>query len=290
MKSILPVENRRILIIDDNPAIHEDFNKILGRTRNSSSSALDDAEASLFGEPPTPATTDVQSLVFEMDSAHQGKEGLALVEKALAEGRPYAMAFVDVRMPPGWDGIETIHHIWQVDQDIQIVICTAYSDYSWEEMTGDPQRSDSLLILKKPFDNIEVVQLAHALTKKWSLARQAKASLDNLDKLVAQRTADLNATLTKLQQEVTQRTTAETSLRVSEERFSKAFRASPYPMAIVSLGGDRFEDCNDAFLKMTSLTRESVLDHTSADFHLWADQQAAKTLSACVSGRPACVP
>ncbi len=278
MKSNLPDENRRILIIDDNPAIHGDFNKILGRN-SKNVSALDDAEASLFGDPAAPAAVDVPGLVFEMDSAHQGKEGLALVEKALAEGRPYAMAFVDVRMPPGWDGIETIHRIWQIDKDIQIVICTAYSDYSWEEMTGDPQRADSLLILKKPFDNIEVVQLAHALTKKWTLARQARASLENLDQLVAQRTADLNRTLTQLQQEVGQRTLAETSLRVSEERFSKAFRASPFPMAIVALGGDKFEDCNDAFLKMSGQQRDTVLDHTSAEFHLWAEETTPQHLS-----------
>lgn len=278
MKSCLTENNLRILIIDDNPAIHEDFNKILGRSRNSSA-ALDDAENSLFGDSSTPTVKTVENLVFEMNSAHQGKEGLALVEKALAEGRPYAMAFVDVRMPPGWDGIETIHHIWKVDKDIQIVICTAYSDYSWEEMTGDPQRSDSLLILKKPFDNIEVVQLAHALTKKWALAKQAKLSLDTLDKLVAQRTEDLNDTLNHLKEEIVQRTSAQSSLRVSEERFSKAFRASPFPMAILHLSEDRFEDCNDAFLKMTSQKREDVLDHTSVDFSLWSDKQTPAILS-----------
>ncbi len=273
MSSNPPENNRRILIIDDNPAIHEDFNKILGRTR-SNASALNDAEASLFGEDPSPASRSSEpTAIFEMDSAFQGKEGLELVKKAIAEGRPYAMAFVDVRMPPGWDGIETIQHIWKVDQDIQIVICTAYSDYSWEEMTANPQRMDSLLILKKPFDNIEVVQLAHALTKKWTLAKQARLSLENLDRLVAQRTKDLNLTLTHLQEEIVQRTSAQASLRVSEERFSKAFRASPFPMAIVSLSADLFEDCNDAFLKMTSQERDNVLDHTSVDFCLWVDDK-----------------
>ena len=57
-----------------------------------------------------------------------------MVKKALEEGRPYAMAFVDIRMPPGWDGVETTLKIWEIDSEIQIVICTAYSDYSWEEM------------------------------------------------------------------------------------------------------------------------------------------------------------
>ena len=83
------------------------------------------------------------------------------------------MAFVDVRMPPGWDGIETIARIWEVYPDLQIVVCTAYSDYSWEEMRAKVGQPDSLLVLKKPFDNIEVQQLAHALTKKWLLNQQA---------------------------------------------------------------------------------------------------------------------
>ena len=106
---------------------------------------------------------------FELDSAYQGQEGLAMVKKALAENRPYALAFVDVRMPPGWDGVETIARIWEVDPELQIVVCTAYADYSWEEMRAKVGQPDSLVVLKKPFDNVEVQQLAHALTKKWLL-------------------------------------------------------------------------------------------------------------------------
>ncbi len=88
---------------------------------------------------------------FEVDSAFQGKEGLQKVQAALAEGDPYALAFVDMRMPPGWDGIETIGHLWEADPQLQVVICTAYSDYSWNDMHRHLGNSDSLLILKKPF-------------------------------------------------------------------------------------------------------------------------------------------
>jgi DNA-binding NarL/FixJ family response regulator len=75
------------------------------------------------------------------------------------------LAFVDGRMPPGWDGIETIRHLWQECPDIQVVLCTAYSDYSWQDIRRVLGESDSLLILKKPFDNVEVLQLSHALTR-----------------------------------------------------------------------------------------------------------------------------
>src|SRR5437867_7733441 len=141
--------NRRILVIDDNRAIHADFRKIFNPAEEDES-ALADAEAALFGDAaPCPASQPG----FELDSAFQGQEGLALIQQALEEKRPYAMAFVDVRMPPGWDGIETISRIWQEYADLQVVVCTAYSDYSWEQMVEQLGHSDRLVILKKPFDN-----------------------------------------------------------------------------------------------------------------------------------------
>ena len=164
--------NERILIIDDNPAIHEDFRKILGATKPSNTKWLD-AKAALFGET-LPAGDESQ---FEIDSAYQGREGLELVEKALGEGRPYALAFVDVRMPPGWDGVETITRLWQSYPELQVVSCTAYSDYSWEQIIRQLGKSDSLVILKKPFDNVEVLQLAHALTEKWFVSQEARARM-----------------------------------------------------------------------------------------------------------------
>src|SRR6185436_18392599 len=151
----------RILVIDDNPEIHEDFRKILCGER--SRSQLEAAEAALFEKPqPLRAANE-----FEMDSAFQGEHGLALVYHALQEGRPYAMVFLDVRMPPGWDGIEVAPKLWIADPDLQIVICTAYSDYSWEEIFSRIGTSDRMFALKKPFDRIEVLQLAHNLTRKW---------------------------------------------------------------------------------------------------------------------------
>ena len=156
--------NRRILVIDDNLAIHGDFRKILSPNKNVPSE-MDAAETELFGS----ATNKEQRIPFEVDSAYQGQEGVLLVKKALEEGHPYALAFVDVRMPPGWDGVETTQKIWEIDAEIQIVICTAYSDYSWNEVFERIGTSDRMVILKKPFDPVEALQLAHDLTKKWHL-------------------------------------------------------------------------------------------------------------------------
>ena len=179
--------NRRILIIDDNQAIHDDFRKVLGGD-SGRGAELDATEAALFGESAAPS---VGGEGFELDSALQGQEGLARVEEAVRNDRPYALAFVDIRMPPGWDGIETIAHLWQADPHLQIVICTAYSDYSWEDMVRKLGESDQLLILKKPFDNVEVRQLASALTAKWDLFWAALQKMETLEEIVLTRTREL---------------------------------------------------------------------------------------------------
>jgi two-component system NtrC family sensor kinase len=181
--------NSRVLIVDDNRAIHEDFRKILVKKHAPTSSEFDAASAVLFGEEPQDASTSATP--FELDSAFQGQEGLEMVKKAVAEGRPYAMAFMDVRMPPGWDGVETTAKVWEVDPDLQVVICTAYSDCSWDEMLRKLGQSDRLVILKKPFDSIEVLQLANSLTRKWQLLQESKGKVIDLEKTVLARTAQM---------------------------------------------------------------------------------------------------
>ncbi|HEU5395699.1 MAG TPA: response regulator [Verrucomicrobiae bacterium] len=212
--NISPDQNRRILVIDDNKAIHDDFRKILAAPK-SGGDHLAEAEAALFGE----ESARLELPRFQIDSAFQGQEGLERIEASLAEGRPYAMAFVDVRMPPGWDGVETTAKIWQKYPDLQVVICTAYSDYSWEDMLKKLGYSDRLVILKKPFDNIEVLQLAISLTEKWRLYQQAKLRLEDLERMVQERTLALQKTNTEL-------ASANDLLKVATERTQKMAEAA----------------------------------------------------------------
>jgi PAS domain S-box-containing protein len=177
--------NRRILVIDDNPAIHDDFRKILSVPAESGD--FEAISSELFGEP----TETPRFRGFELESAFQGQEGLERVKRAVAAARPYAMAFIDVRMPPGWDGVETTVKLWDAYPDLQVVICTAYSDYAWEDMIAKVGQSDRLLILKKPFDNVEVLQLANALTEKWRLLQYSKLKIDGLEQVLTARTQQL---------------------------------------------------------------------------------------------------
>ena len=210
-------QNRRILVIDDNRAIHDDFQKILG-AHGEERANLTEMEAHLFGDP----TMEHSAVKFDLDFAFQGKEGVERVETSLSEQRPFALAFVDVRMPPGWDGVETTLRLWEKDPDLQVVICTAYSDYSWDDMAAKVGESDRLVILKKPFDNIEVLQLAQSLTHKWQISMQLKQKLFDLEKLVAERTVELTTTNKSLETEIFQHKEAERERQMLEVQLRQS--------------------------------------------------------------------
>jgi PleD family two-component response regulator len=174
--------NNRILIVDDNPSIHKDFKKVLGNPRVEEKKKLAQIESGLFGDEPEEKEEAPDGYpYYTVDCATQGEEALQMVIKAHQEGNPYALAFMDVRMPPGWDGIETISRIWNKFPDIEMVICTAYSDYSWEKINAQLGPTDRLLFLRKPFDTTAVKQMALSQTRKWNLSRQALRYVEQLE-------------------------------------------------------------------------------------------------------------
>jgi CheY-like chemotaxis protein len=220
-------DNRRILIIDDNVSIHNDFRKILETPKDSSS--LDQARAALFGEAPSlPPRED-----YELDFASQGREGCGMVHSAYGKGRPYALAFVDMRMPPGWDGLETIENLWYVDPTLEIVICTAYSDHPWEDVSRRVGSTDKLLILMKPFNSIEVTQLARSLTKKWNLACSVKQQIQRLESSAHQRAGDWCEVNDRIQARIAMRM-AEIEKDVPQGDAAESFREKEEFLAIMS--------------------------------------------------------
>ncbi|MGC4052299.1 MAG: response regulator [Paludibaculum sp.] len=242
--------NHRILVIDDNKAIHDDLRKILLGEIEAQENLQQD-ECILFGAEPIPLTR------FEIDSAYQGQQGLKKLEQSLEEGRPYALAFVDVRMPPGWDGVETITRLWRVYPSLQVVVCTAYSDYSWNQIQHHLGQSENLLILKKPFDNIEVIQLAHALTRKWLVSRQAQARLEDLDLIVARRTAELCDANNRIKSQLEEKAAAELAFRT-------VFEASPIGITLSDLEG-RYVDANKAIEDLAGIERWEIIGRRAAE-------------------------
>ncbi|MBI3775151.1 MAG: diguanylate cyclase, partial [Gammaproteobacteria bacterium] len=189
------IENKRILLVDDNRDIHEDFRKVLCSAAGVDNGDLDDLELGLFGSADSPIPAPNDHIKYEVDSACQGEEALEKVRAAHAEGRPYAMAFMDVRMPPGWDGIQTIARIWIEFPYTEMVICTAFSDYSWEDIVAKLGSTDRLLFLTKPFDSTSVKQMALTLTKKWCLGEEARSYVARLERDVKDRTIQLEGLL-----------------------------------------------------------------------------------------------
>ncbi len=164
-----PIINRaRILVIDDNPAIYEDFCKVL-RPTTAPAKELLELTSSIFGQ-----SKEVERDNYQIDFALRGQDGLEKVKVGLNEGWPYSIAFVDMRMPNGWDGLETIKNLWVADPQLQIVLCTAYSDYTWDEIREQLSTRDRFLILKKPFDNIEVQQMVETLVNRQEAEQQLR--------------------------------------------------------------------------------------------------------------------
>ncbi len=189
--------NYRILVVDDNPSIHEDFKKILP-ARQEEENTLNDLLLEFLDEEDSDKRPSYEP-EYIIDHAYQGEEAFRLVSEAEDSGNPYALLFVDVRMPPGWDGIETIRRIWEKYPHNEVVICTAYSDYSWEEILEKLGTSDQLQFLRKPFDVVSIKQMALALTKKWNLARKSRQYTEDLENEVQARTKELRLKIEELE-------------------------------------------------------------------------------------------
>ena len=239
------IDSRRILIVDDNRAIHEDFRKILSSPE--ADERLQDLEDDLFGETPSARHTPID---FRLDSAYQGSEALMLVQRAVSEGQHYSVAFIDMRMPPGWDGLETIERLWAIDPEIQMVICSAYSDHDWADIVRRLGRTDNLLVLKKPFDVIEVLQCAQALMSKWSNQRALRQQLNSLEKVVSERTEGLEVANKQLRHLATHDALTSLPNRVLlDDRMSQAIAHAERAgegFAVCVLDLDRFKLINDS--------------------------------------------
>jgi diguanylate cyclase (GGDEF)-like protein len=237
--------NGRILIVDDNATIHRDFEKVLVGDKPVDDS-MSEAERILFGASEKPA----EQPRFELSFALQGREGVDLAQKRLGEKKPFAMAFIDMRMPPGWDGLETIEKLWAVDPDVQVVVCSAYSDYDWTDFVRRLGYSDKLLVLKKPFEPIEVLQCATALTRKWQDTQLLRRHIRALEQTVKARTEGLEAANRQLRHLATHDALTGLPNRVLlDDRLEQAIehaKRDAHQFGVLMLDLDRFKMVNDS--------------------------------------------
>ena len=204
------------------------------------------AGAEIEGRPIPPAGLPT----FTLDCASQGREALEMVIQARQAGRPFAVAFVDMRMPPGWDGIETIEQLWKVEPALEVVICTAFIDFSADDIVRRLRRTDQVLLLKKPFDGIEVRLLAFALAEKWRLAREAQSHFDNLEALIKARTRELEQSISLI--------------KSSENQYRLLFESNPTPIYTFDQESLAFLAVNDAAVLHYGLLQERVPENDLA--------------------------
>ena len=190
-------EKKHILLVDDNEAIHEDIVSILLGHQSENDLQLSEIEDQLFGTDISTSNDLLETISYDIDHAYQGDEALKMVEQSHADSQPYSLIFMDVRMPPGINGIETVKKIWEKYPYTEIVICTAYSDYSWNKIISTLGQTDKLLFMKKPFDATALKQTALTLTTKWQLQQNAISYTKTLEKKVDDRTAELEQSVKK---------------------------------------------------------------------------------------------
>ncbi|WP_138429755.1 response regulator [Fodinibius saliphilus] len=189
--------HNHILIVDDNESIHEDIETILSNSSGDSDPELQQIEEDLFSDGSEKKKEPVAQVEYEIDHAYQGEEAVEKVAKAQESDNPYSLVFMDIRMPPGIDGIQAIKRIWDDYPYTEVVICTAYSDYSLDEIIQNLGTTDKLLFIKKPFDATALKQTALTQTTKWQLQQEAISYTEKLEEKVNERTQQLNESVEK---------------------------------------------------------------------------------------------
>jgi diguanylate cyclase (GGDEF)-like protein len=177
----------RILIVDDEPAMHESYRQSFTPGRaGDGGAALSAMAADLFGDDEDEATEGDAAapdapMAFAIDHFMQGLDAVEAIHASIASGDRYAVAFIDVRMPPGIDGKETAKRIRALDPDINLVIVTGYSDFSPLDISRAAGPADKIFYIAKPFEVEEVVQTATALGHRWKADKELAAVRDALD-------------------------------------------------------------------------------------------------------------
>ena len=215
--------NARLLVIDDDETIRDSFREILVPKRSSTheEQALRAAGANLFDEEdagPAPKRSSA-TFEFEFDEAANGKIGFDKVEKSLADQRPYAAIFVDMRMP-GWDGLETVQHLRKIDKRAEIIFVTAYSDHSIEEIVK--RVGSNVSYHCKPFAIEEIEQIATKAVYEWNKTRNLEELIHNISTLRA-RTWQMESLLSNILQQVSDLLGTDSALvaRKSGDTFQK---------------------------------------------------------------------
>ncbi|MBU0480980.1 MAG: hypothetical protein KKG47_07750 [Proteobacteria bacterium] len=160
----------RILLVDDEDHILELYRYILTEDceTNGAAGRIDELEKNLFGNEANPFKIDD----FALTVCHQGDEAVQAVKIADQENDPYAIAFLDIRMPPGPDGLWTAEQIRKIDPYVIVVLVTAYADVTANDVYLKVPPPGRLLYVQKPLLHLEIQQIAMTMAEKWRMEKR----------------------------------------------------------------------------------------------------------------------
>ncbi|QDX28052.1 GGDEF domain-containing response regulator [Sphingomonas suaedae] len=205
--------------------------------------ALDAMAAELFGDDDAAPVAESETVAFEPVHCMQGLDGVEAVARSIERGERFAVAFIDVRMPPGIDGKETAKRIRALDPDINLVIVTGYSDFSPLEISRDAGPADKIFYIAKPFQVEEVVQTATALGKRW----QVDLELAQAMALLEEQKAELAANESKATHLANHDSLTDAPNRLAFMRALTDHVRGPETFAMAMMDLDRFKLVNDTF-------------------------------------------
>jgi signal transduction histidine kinase len=279
----------RILVIDGDPSVHEELDRILGAPE-AGDRPLAKLRSMIFGEP----AGEARATGCEVVHAASGDEGAALLRAAVLEGRPCACALVDLGTAPAWEGLATVETLAAIDPDLPIVVATALADRSWEDAVRRTKGGERLLMLKKPFEGAEIRQLAIALAAQRELARDGRARIAELESLVASRNHDLAAAndvlRTRLSQTILARRKAQDAIlalqasnRDLERARSEALDASRSKSEFLTSMSHEIRTPMTAILGYAELLGEAGLSRDEVTRHVTTIRKNGEHLLALIS-------
>ncbi len=238
--------NRRVLVIDEDAAVHDRLLKILGPERGAESALLD-AE----GAPKDSGTASATRPCFELDAVDKDAQGVQLVQRAAQAGHHYAVAFVEIRGLERGDGLETVERLWAVDPDLQVVVTSSYAACDWSQVVERLGHSDKVMVLRQPFDPIQARQCVGAMARKWQNEQTLRRHVESVEQVIEDRTRGLEAANRQLRHLATHDSLTGLPNRILlEDRLSQAIAHATrddHTFAVAVFDLDRFKVINDSF-------------------------------------------
>jgi two-component system cell cycle sensor histidine kinase/response regulator CckA len=202
---------------------------------------------------------------FDLTPCHQSKTAVEAVQMAIDDEKPFAVAFLDIRMDSGPDGVWAAEQIRKLDPNIEIVMVTAHDDVGPEEIISRVPPAGKLLYIRKPFSPEEIKQFAVSLSAKWQQEIQLLKIHAHLEGHIEEKATDLTKANEQMAREIEERRRAEEELRESEEKYRTILENIEEGYFEVDLAGN-FTFVNDSLCRISGYNRDELIGMNNRDY------------------------